>query len=602
MISRRLEQLKMTTSLSDFAELLGFRPNAVSYILYKIPAKGKYTEFQISKTNGKKRTIKAPIEKLKHLQRRLADLLNESFELISKDKRPLSHGFRKRHSIITNAKKHKNKRYVFNIDLKDFFPSINFGRVRGYFIHNHNFKLNPKVATVIAQIACHDNELPQGSPCSPIISNLIGHLLDIRMAQLAKRTKCTYSRYADDLTFSTNKKDFSEKIAKLNDDNKWTAGQKLIKEIKKTGFIVNQEKTSMQFKTSRQTTTGLIVNKKVNVKREYYKKARAMCHALFKTGNFYINESVLPLKEAMEDSEQEEQQECSLNQLEGILNFIYQIKHFDYIALMKKNKKSIKVTPRLKKLEKELKEENDLSSITKLFKDFLFYKLFFAMEMPLIVTEGKTDPIYLKCALKQLASEYTELVEINEEGTNFRIKLLNLSKNIEKFLPILQGSNGLEQLINNYEKNISRFKGVGKSFPAIIILDNDEGAKKIRGILKIKATARIKPFYHFTENLYVLIVPKDRKGAIENLFDEETLNSKVDGKCFNCSNKKADKKKEYGKYDFAKKVIQPNQEKINFDGFKEIFDGIKLIIGDYQKRKDAIKKSKSVSEKVCKWL
>lgn len=206
----RLEKLKETKSLSDLATLLGFQPRAVSYILYKIPEYKKYIEFEIPKKNGGKRIIKAPTEKLKQLQSRLADLLNECFDQIGKEsnKKSLSHGFRKKHSIITNAKNHKNKRYVFNVDLQDFFPSINFGRVRGFFIKNHHFSLEPKVATVIAQIACHNNELPQGSPCSPIISNLIGHLLDVRMANLAKKAKCTYSRYADDLTFSTNKKIF----------------------------------------------------------------------------------------------------------------------------------------------------------------------------------------------------------------------------------------------------------------------------------------------------------------------------------------------------------------------------------------------------------
>jgi len=161
----RLEKLKEAKSLSELAVLLGFKPKAVSYILYKIPEDKKYIKFEIPKKNGKKRTIKAPTEKLKHLQRRLADLLNECFDQITKEsnKKSLSHGFRRNHSIVTNAKNHKNKRYVFNVDLKDFFPSINFGRVRGFFIKNNNFSLDPKVATVIAQIACHNNELPQAS-------------------------------------------------------------------------------------------------------------------------------------------------------------------------------------------------------------------------------------------------------------------------------------------------------------------------------------------------------------------------------------------------------------------------------------------------------
>ena len=79
----------------------------------------------------------------------------------------MSHGFRRHYSIITNARRHKRRRYVLNLDLQDFFPSFSFGRVRGFFIHNNSFKLNEKVATIIAQIACHENVLPQGSPCSP---------------------------------------------------------------------------------------------------------------------------------------------------------------------------------------------------------------------------------------------------------------------------------------------------------------------------------------------------------------------------------------------------------------------------------------------------
>jgi len=168
----RLEQLKNTSTRAEFAKLLGYKPKALSFILYKIPENEKYVEFAIPKKNGDLRVIKAPNEKLKQLQRRLTDLLNECFDEIctnNTQSKSLSHGFRKDHSIITNAKRHKNKRYVFNIDLQDFFPSINFGRVRGFFITNQHLKLDPKIATVIAQIACHDNELPQGSPCSPII-------------------------------------------------------------------------------------------------------------------------------------------------------------------------------------------------------------------------------------------------------------------------------------------------------------------------------------------------------------------------------------------------------------------------------------------------
>jgi hypothetical protein len=175
------------------------------------------------------------------LQRRLASLLYDCIDEARRatpNRRPLAHGFERSRSIITNASLHKRRRYVLNLDLEDFFPSINFGRVRGFFIRDRHFALHEKAATVIAQIACYNNELPQGSPCSPVISNLIGHLMDARLAHLSKAHKCTYSPYADDLTFSTGRKDFPPSLAAPVPDtvSEWQLGDELITEIDHSGF------------------------------------------------------------------------------------------------------------------------------------------------------------------------------------------------------------------------------------------------------------------------------------------------------------------------------------------------------------------------------
>ena len=562
----RLEKFKKTTSLSELAHLLGYKPSAVSYILYKIPEEDKYIEFEIPKKSGDARSIKAPTDKLKQLQRRLADLLNESFDEIcskNKQRKSLSHGFRRNHSIITNARNHKNKRHVFNIDLQDFFPSINFGRIRGFFIKNNHFNLGPKAATVIAQIACHDNKLPQGSPCSPIISNLIGHLLDIRMVNLAKKTKCTYSRYADDLTFSTNKKNFPEKIAIMKNENDWIAGKFLIKEIEKVGFSLNEKKTSMQYRTSRQMTTGLIVNKKINIKREYYKKARSMCHELFKSGEFYTGKKMVLSEATSNKPEIADKENGTLNQLEGILSFIYQIKRPHDIA-------------------KWGERRFHPTDITKLYRNFLFYKHFFSTITPLVVCEGKTDIIYLKTALKQLAKEYNEFVEIKDNVTEFKIKFLNMSKNFLDVFAISTGTSGLGHLLKTYEKDMGQFAGEGKQNPIIMLMDNDDGSEEIKKQLN-EDELKSKTFCHYAENLYLLFVPKNDDKAIEDLFDDEILKIKIDGKVFN-RGKEIDTKKEYGKIVFAEKVIREKQKDINFDGFKEVFDNFKLIINDYRKK------------------
>jgi len=564
-----LEKLKNTTDLNDFAMLLGYKPKFLSYILYKIPLESKYREFEIPKKNGGTRKIKAPTEKLKHLQRRLSDLLNSCLEELSdnhKKKDKLSHGFRKGHSIITNAAMHKKKRFVFNMDLQDFFPSINFGRVRGFFINNSNFQLEPAIATIIAQIACHDNELPQGSPCSPVISNLLAHHLDIRLSSLAAKAKCTYTRYADDLTFSTNKSDFSTLIAARDSEEAWGVGKKLRSEIKRTGFSINEGKTSMQFKTSRQIVTGLVVNEKVNIKRDYYRRARSMCISLFTKDEFYISGSNQANADSLELQQIDNQKvKGTLNQLEGILSFIYQIK-----GLYDERKSSEK--------------RNFPSSLMTLYRKFLFYKHFFALDKPLLVCEGKTDIIYLKCALKQLSSSYPDMIECNEDGEFIKIGFLNMSEKLKEILSISEGTGGLSALMTMYEKYMQPFKGQGKKHPVVFLIDNDDGAGEIKK--KLKSYSPEKLYFHFTENLYVVHTPQADDGsdtAIEDLFPAEVLAKQIDGKKFNKKNQ-VDSATEYGKIVFAEKVIKANQKDINFDGFKGVFDRIEAAKSDYQQR------------------
>lgn len=281
-----LLQLQQAKTLNDLAGLLRYSPSGLSFILYKIPSDRKYTTFTIRKKAGGDRQIDAPIPHLKALQRRLADLLYEcATEIDKKEKRKnkLSHAFRKDLSIISNARAHRARRFVFNLDLENFFPSLNFGRVRGFLMKNAHFKLPERVATIVAQIACKDGFLPQGSPCSPIVSELLTHFLDIRLVTMAARNDCSYTRYADDLTFSTNKKEFPAPIASFVDDQ-WQVGEELKSRIEDAGFRINSIKTRMQIRPSRQTVTGLTVNQKVNVPQQYYKFARAMAHSFMTTG------------------------------------------------------------------------------------------------------------------------------------------------------------------------------------------------------------------------------------------------------------------------------------------------------------------------------
>jgi RNA-directed DNA polymerase len=151
-----LSQLKAADTLDKFAAAIGYKSSGLSFILYKMTEAAKYTTFDIPKPSGGTRTIHAPTEKLKRLQGRLASVLLECNSEIheKKPRPPLSHGFEKGRSIFTNAWEHKTRRYVLNFDVENFFPTINFGRIRGFFISNRDYALPAKAATLIAQIAC----------------------------------------------------------------------------------------------------------------------------------------------------------------------------------------------------------------------------------------------------------------------------------------------------------------------------------------------------------------------------------------------------------------------------------------------------------------
>jgi RNA-directed DNA polymerase len=131
-----LEKLRQAQTLDELARMLGFTPKGLSFVLYHIADAAKYKSFEIAKRSGGKRKIMAPEPRLALLQGRLADLLYRCTSELGKGNPParksLAHAFEKGRSIISNASLHKRRRYVLNLDLKEFFPSINFGRVRGF--------------------------------------------------------------------------------------------------------------------------------------------------------------------------------------------------------------------------------------------------------------------------------------------------------------------------------------------------------------------------------------------------------------------------------------------------------------------------------------
>lgn len=557
-----LSALKSAATINDVAILLGMKPAALAFILYKIPDHLKYTTFTVPKKSGGDRIIFAPDERLKLVQSRLGKLLEKcqlevEAKLKVKPQCVLAHGFKPGFSIQTNAINHRGRRWVFNTDLQDFFPSINFGRVYGFFMKNNHYMLNKKVATIISQIACHQNRLPQGSPCSPVISNIIAHLLDIRLNELAASCGCTYTRYADDLTFSTNEKAFPSSIAKRDptNANKWHAGAGVIKRVAKAGFSINAQKTRMQYCHARQETTGLVVNKKVNVKSEYYKLARAMCRQLIITGVAFEKTGGVSVP-------------MNPNKLRGMLAFIYNVKRWDDLR------------------RKVPSKDTEQSCYYQVYADFLNYLSFHGHERPTIVCEGKTDNVYIKCALKSLSAHYPTLVQMNGVGKTLLIRLFKFTKSAEAVQHLSGGAGQLHRLLSDYRQMTKSFKGKSKH-PTILIVDNDSGAKSLLKhlghVLKNKKIDGSDAFYFVYENLYVVPVPKvgGAPTAIEQLFDPALLKTKLKGKTLDLTNNQKDGTKFYSKHEFSISVIQKNQASINFDGFKPLLNAIAAVQTDY---------------------
>ncbi len=564
-----LEKLKNAKSLTDVAKMLGFTPSGLSYILYRMPPATRYTTFTIPKKGGGVRTIDAPTAQLKLAQRRLANILYQCRATIEAGtpRRPLSHGFRRSLSIITNAKPHQARRYVLNLDLQDFFPSFNFGRVRGFFIRNRDFALHEKVATIIAQIACHENALPQGSPCSPVIADLIAHVLDVRLAALAKTSSATYSRYADDLSFSSGRKQFASALAHRDEQTEgspWHLGLPLVTAIEDAGFRINHGKTRMQCRPRRQMVTGLTVNAKVNIPADYYRLARSACNELFRTGTYHRQKPIL-----LSDGTQSFERIHSPAVLEGVLNHIYHVKSVSD-----------------SRAEKERKEQR--TAPTKLYRKFLFFRHFVALERPLVICEGRTDNIYLKTALRRLSAFHPRLGAWSGAHFQSEISFLRYSDRVREVLDLTGGTGDLATFMVRYSQSVMLYSYRPLNYPVILLIDNDDGANKIFSLMKQKGTpitfTSDGAFYHWQHNLYIVKTPSlgsSGVSCIESFFDPTVLDTKLKGKSFQ-PKAPIDKAKEYGKAAFAENVILPNAGTIDFSQFAGIFDRIIAVLDDYK--------------------
>ena len=275
-------------NLEQLAESMQLDPGEVLWLSYERAATtvDHYTRFEIPKKSGGRRLISSPKPKLRVAQswiaKNILDLLVPSRYAMA---------FRPGVSIVDNASPHLNSAIVVKLDLKDFFPSIGFTRIRGYFEY---IGFNPGIATILALIstdaprvkltldgaskfiAMGERGLPQGACTSPALANLIATPLDGRLAGLCRAldTTWTYTRYADDLTFS------------CRDENADVG--RLLKAIEKIvgdeGFRINEAKTAVMRAPNRQVVTGLLVGDEIRLSRRDLRRLRAFLHRCEKDG------------------------------------------------------------------------------------------------------------------------------------------------------------------------------------------------------------------------------------------------------------------------------------------------------------------------------
>lgn len=590
---------------NDFFKLLNIPKKNMTYLLYNKEKKGtenSYNTFEILKKDGGVRVINAPNDELKFVQKRLAELLWVTQKKVWRENNispNISHAFEENKSIITNARIHRNKKFVLNVDLENFFSSFHFGRVKGFFEKDKNFKVPKEVALIIAQLTCYQGALPQGAPSSPIITNLICKIMDFRILKLAKKFKLDYSRYADDLTFSTNNNSFSsqEKVFLI----------KLEEEIKRAGFKMNTKKTRLQLNSSRQEVTGLVVNKKLSVSKEYCKNTRAMAHNLYKNGEFFINDG-----DAL----------GNINQLEGRFAFINQLDKWNNKLEYNYSLNENNIEHQKFLLSTKRKEKNHHSMLQMLnkrekeYQKFLYYKYFYGNKKPTIVTEGKTDIRYIKGALKSLYKDYPNLIEKRNHEFIFNVFFLKKSKQKRKkevsrykyfFNLQIDGADSMKNLYNffsdknnklypNYLDYFNSFESNKPVNPTFFVFDNELLSKKEKPLKsfmnyvynqeknKIKKAKfevlESQLSLQVAQNLYVVthqLLEDCAENEMEDLFDEKTLAHIEGGKKFS---KNGDNNIHYGKEIFSKFVLR-NYEEINFENFRPILDNINRIVESY---------------------
>ena len=316
-----LELLNFSKRIIYGDKFIPFEKKQLAYYISKDSIKRKnnrktYTAFYIDKKNGDKRIIHAPVKGLKEIQK----ALNLIMQVVHEPNENAT-GFVTNKSIVDNSTVHVGKNYVFNIDLKDFFPSVDASRIWARLLikpfNLGNSDERKKIANMIKTLCTTELEvermvdgdwkkekrfvLPQGAPTSPTITNAICDRLDRRLSGLSRRFNLNYTRYADDITFSSDHNSYKNKNGEKESiySAESSFRKELLRIITNQGFHIKESKIRLQKRAYRQEVTGLSVNNKINVSRKYIKDLRQTLHFWEKYGKKNAEEFIKKNPEGM---------------------------------------------------------------------------------------------------------------------------------------------------------------------------------------------------------------------------------------------------------------------------------------------------------------
>ncbi len=264
-----------------------------------------YKEFTIPKEKGKPRLIFQPDKELMKIQRKL-NLYIQSvycFQLPENVHGFIPKSFQVHRSIVSNAMPHVKKQRVLSIDLENYFSSIHSKKVRSLFL---SWGFTNEISTALTLLCTYKGALPTGAPTSPVLANLCSLELDKKLQVKAQNHGLTYTRYADDLTFSGEEYISDEIILTL------------IETIKSENFSINVKKLRCAGKNKKQKITGIVVNHNLTADRKVKKKLRAMIHDLAKNGL----ETATQRHYSMEGQPTECEQNKFLKHVMGIQSFV----------------------------------------------------------------------------------------------------------------------------------------------------------------------------------------------------------------------------------------------------------------------------------------